>query len=229
MISSYEVHALPLLPFVHIAIGRGSQQRKVKALVDCGSSVTLIDTSLLSSVDVAFKRRRFDEQVLSFSSNVIGTDGKAELDLTIGSKTIVYDFIICTGNIPFDLVLGIDFQRKQNLCIINTSDGTHFLHNGEKIECKAWLDPVAALEVVSSLGKSIVGCSIQSQHFAATGMDELKQDEKKVTKAADDQTHFIHHSQMNECKQCGAYHLNKRKLMHLGKNASAAGNGDIWQ
>ena len=209
MISSYEVHALSLLPFVHIAIGKGNRQRKVKALVDCGSSVTLINISLLRSIDVPFKRRPFDERVLSFSCNVIGTDGQAELDLTIGSKTIVCGFIICTGNIPYDLVLGIDFQRKQNLCIINTSDGTHFLHGGEKIECKALSDPVAALDEVSSLGESMVGCSIQSQQFAAAGMDELKQDDKKAIEVDDDQAHSI---QVNECGRCGAYHPYKLRL-----------------
>ena len=166
MISSYEVHALSHLPFVHIAIGKGHQQRKVKALIDCGSSVTLINDSLLKSLKVPYKRKPFGGQVSSFSGNAVGTDGKAELDLTIGSKMISYDFIICTGNTPYDLVLGIDFQREQNLSIINTSDGTHFLHHGEKVDCKALSDPVAAVDTVSSIEDSMTKCSIQSQNNA---------------------------------------------------------------
>ena len=150
MINVEEVNAIAHLPFIHLSIGEGLLAKMVKAMVDSGSSATLINKSLLDSLNLNYKRKPFKERISSFSGNNVATDNKAELSINLGSGQISYDFIVCTGTTPYDVVLGIDFQREMNLSLINATDGSYFLHNVQRIDCKSLNDPVDSVSSVDA-------------------------------------------------------------------------------
>ena len=82
---------------------------------------------------------------MSFTGDPVTATQRAKLYVKMGETDITYNFIIANSNVPYDLVLGIDFQRNAEMSVINTKQETYFSVHGSRIDCKSLNDPVEGL------------------------------------------------------------------------------------
>ena len=144
-LSAYKINALSALPFAHVQIGSVQSKQPMKALVDSGSAVTLIALKLLQRLKIKYETTPFEGQIVSFTGDPVKATQKAKLYVKMGETDITYNFIIAESNVPYDLVLGIDFQCNAEMSVINTKRETYFSVHRSRIDCKSLNDPVEGL------------------------------------------------------------------------------------
>ena len=148
----HSINALSKLSFMHALFGPIGAKRVMKALMDIGSTCTLIHKAVLESFgkggEGEFVVRPFGGQIASFSGDPVIGIGVVELSFDFGAGPIKFDFIVIEGKVPYGLVLGIDFHKKYKIVNYNSEHDSQFEFEGQRFPCHVISDPltVAAIE-----------------------------------------------------------------------------------
>ncbi len=90
---------------------------KCNALLDCGSSVSLVSTSFVNTLQLHNAVRPCNLKLTSFSNDNIPLLGEIDLTLVIAEQQCRHSFVVTDQLIETDILIGADLMTSHHLTI----------------------------------------------------------------------------------------------------------------